>query len=603
MKNFGLQCEKTKLRKNLSVFVCRAYNDDDKEEIQNFVAEGGGLLIGGHAWYWADTYPGQSVMIDFSGNKILNKMGMSLLEDKLPVGSYNPPFPGQAVNESYHFRHLLGTIARHVFLGDSLSENEDNLYNKLRVDCINFLCMKAYDSAGYMQVMSTVIDIMKRGGMPQASASLPVNSRKDRLLFQVGAEVYKMCPDPDALLPYLIKDKPCSMAVIRNHMIQIDVNTAGWKEWVSTGLYLSPGMRTYIAVPDEMMNKGWKVQIGCQTDYLKAEELKRAPTVHEQFLIDKNMMQVSNLWGGLLYLVAPPKTQVSGAVVIVQKALHAPYFKSGVTTPAEWLLLRTAPSPWAELEFENVIFTVPSEFVRNLNNPDLVAAFWDKIMRGIADLAVIPQKFSRKECFVADVQISKGWMHAGYPIMMHMPSAALVVNVDLAAQKRMWVFFHELGHNQQKECWEFKPHTTEATCNLWSVYVFEEVLGINRVQAKSNLDLQKRKRRIEQYVKGGKNLKNWNMWVALDTYLQLQETFGWDAFKRVFVTYYKIKNCPSDNRGKMNLYVETFSQTVGKNLVGFFKAWGWPIDITTDLNLVSLPPWTDHPMVNYASTS
>lgn len=41
------------------------------------------------------------------------------------------------------------------------------------------------------------------------------------------------------------------------------------------------------------------------------------------------MMQVSNLWGGLLYLVVPPKTQVKGLQAQVQMAVPAPYYKSG----------------------------------------------------------------------------------------------------------------------------------------------------------------------------------------------------------------------------------------------------------------------------------
>lgn len=63
----GLQCEKTNFRKDLSVFVCTAYSTDHMEEIQNFVAEGGGLLIGGHAWYWAQTHSGQNTLKDFAG--------------------------------------------------------------------------------------------------------------------------------------------------------------------------------------------------------------------------------------------------------------------------------------------------------------------------------------------------------------------------------------------------------------------------------------------------------------------------------------------------------------------------------------------------------
>ncbi|XP_045897775.1 TRPM8 channel-associated factor homolog [Micropterus dolomieu] len=108
-----------------------------------------------------------------------------------------------------------------------------------------------------------------------------------------------------------------------------------------------------------------------------------------------------------------------------------------------------------------------------------------------------------------------------------------------------------------------------------------------------------RNSRAEEYVKGGKKLSKWEMWVALETYMQLQEKFGWDAFKKVFAAYHKMSNFPNDNNGKMNLYAETFSQTVGMNLAGFFKAWGWPIETATEEKLCNLPPWSDHPMVQY----
>ncbi|XP_008296694.1 protein FAM115-like [Stegastes partitus] len=161
-----------------------------------------------------------------------------------------------------------------------------------------------------------------------------------------------------------------------------------------------------MAIPAEIVNKGWQIQIGCQTDRLNSQELKRAPCVHERFPITSEMMQVWNLWGGLIYLVAPPKTKVDGKEITVQMAVPAPYYKFGVTTAAEWSLLRTAPSPWAELEFDNVILTVLSEYIRDLDRPEELAALWNDMMKAIADLAVIPHKFPRKERFVADVQIS-----------------------------------------------------------------------------------------------------------------------------------------------------------------------------------------------------
>ncbi|XP_041796255.1 TRPM8 channel-associated factor homolog [Chelmon rostratus] len=594
----GLKCEKTNFRKDLSVFVCTAYSGDHVEEIQDFVAEGGGLLIGGHAWYWAQTHPGQNPMTDFSGNKILNKMGLSLLEATISGGLYKAPVPSQAVKDTYHFRHLLHRFAGHVTKGEELTKHEEECLKRLGKDCAAYLHMKAYDCSSYAQVVSTLTDILKKSGMPQVCDSCPVKSPKDHLLLSVGAEVFKVCPDPDALLPYLIKHNPL-MPVVYNHRIKLHVNTSGGEEWISTGLYLSPGMKTYMAIPAEIVNREWKIQIGCQTDHLNAAELKRAPCVHVRFPVTSEMMQVWNLWGGLIYLVAPPKTQVEGTEVTVQMAVPAPYYKSGVTTAADWSLLRTAPSPWAELEFDNIILTVPSDVVRDLERPDELAALWNDMMRGVADLAVIPHKFPRKERIVADVQISHGWMHAGYPIMTHRSTASELVSTDHARSKGLWGPIHELGHNQQRSCWEFPSHTTECTCNLWSVYVHEEVLGINRAQAHPNMTLANRHRRAKEYAKGGKKLSSWSMWVALETYMQLQDKFGWDAFKKVFAVYHKMGSFPNDNKGKMNLYAETFSHTVGMNLAGFFKAWGWPIETATEEKLVGLPPWTDHPMVQY----
>lgn len=63
LKNTELVCENTCLQKDLSVFVCTVYRNDIPQ-IQEFVAEGGGLLIGGEIKalaHWGKNFP------DFSG--------------------------------------------------------------------------------------------------------------------------------------------------------------------------------------------------------------------------------------------------------------------------------------------------------------------------------------------------------------------------------------------------------------------------------------------------------------------------------------------------------------------------------------------------------
>ncbi|XP_052432027.1 TRPM8 channel-associated factor homolog [Carassius gibelio] len=597
----GLDCQLTGFKEDLSVYVCTSYSDTQCAEIQEFVAEGGGLMIGGHAWYWAQTHCGCNVMTDYPGNHILNKMGLCLLGSTLGGGLYKAPEIEHSCKEGYHFRSMLHRFAEHVSLGKELTSHEQSCLKQLGNDCASYLRMQSHDSTAYTSVVGLLSDIVKEVGVPQVCSNCPVQSAKDHLMLRVGTEIYKVSPDPDALLPYIIKDRP-NLPTVSNARVQITANTGACEEWISTGLYLSPGMKTYIAIPPEIVGKKWQVQLGCQTDNIGgADVLKRAPVVHERFPLDTEMVQVCNLWGGLIYLIAPPQSEVDGVEIVVQVSVQAPYFKSGVTSVADWVDgIRQAPAPWAELEFENIIMTLESEYIRNLDCPDEVAKLWDSIMRSIADLAARPPKFPRKERFVADVQISHGFMHAGYPIMMHSTSAPALVNVQQAYKSGIWGSIHELGHNQQRGVWEFPPHTTECTCNLWSVYVHEEVLGLNRSNAHPAMTLENRQARTKMYCSGGKDLKSWTMWTALETYMQLQEKFGWDAFKKVFTAYHDMKGVPKDNAGKMNLYAETFSKVVSLNLCPFFKAWGWPIEPSTQEKISHLPEWNDHPMVQYA---
>ncbi|KAM9468390.1 LOW QUALITY PROTEIN: TRPM8 channel-associated factor homolog [Clarias gariepinus] len=599
----GLNCQFTGFREDLSVFVCTSYDDSQCHQIQEFVAEGGGLMIGGHAWYWAQCNPNRNLMTDCPGNRILNKMGMCLMGNTIGGSLYKAQQiteDGDSGTQAYHFRDLLQRFAGHVIQGQDLTKREEECLQKLRNDCTNYLRMQAHDSASYTSTVALITDMVKEAGVPQVCHTCPVESNKDKMLLYVGSEVYKVCKDPDALLPFIINYIP-NLPIVSNEIIQISADTSG--RYVYSTVYICRKSRTNVKL---MFTHTvyLQLQIGCQTDCLgEADLLKRAPVVHMRCALDSEMLQVWNLWGGLIYLIAPPKSQVHGVEVVVQTAVKAPYYKSGQTSVADWVNdIRNAPAPWAELEFENVIITLHSDFIRKLNRPDEVAALWDSIMKGVADLAAKPAKFPRKERFVADVQISYGFMHAGFPIMIHTTSVEELLNPETARTQGIWGAIHELGHNQQCSAWEFPPYTTECTCNLWSVYVHEEVLWVNRANAHPNMTPERRKDRAEDYAKGGRNLDTWSVWTALETYMQLQDTFGWDAFKKVFAGYQNMQNVPNDRNEKMNLYAETFSKAVNMNLTPFFKAWGWPIQPSTEETLKSLPTWSDHPMAQYVKS-
>ncbi|XP_078542424.1 TRPM8 channel-associated factor homolog [Lissotriton helveticus] len=256
-------------------------------------------------------------------------------------------------------------------------------------------------------------------------------------------------------------------------------------------------------------------------------------------------------------------------------------------------------APWSELATDNIILTVPSDYVRSLENPAELLSLWDKMMKAVAELSGVHFPLARPERIVADVQISGGWMHSGYPIMCHVQSAKSLVDAKSILSKGLWGPIHELGHNQQRSEWQIMPHTFEAMCNMWTVYVHEKVLNISRNKAHPNLQDEERSARTIRYLENGSRLENWHEATCLETYLQLQEGFGWEPFKQLFSAYHNISKVKKENKYKMNLWADMFSKAVGKNLVSFFKLWGWPIDNEVSNNLSSLPDWEKDPMKKY----
>lgn len=127
----------------------------------------------GSNFFWGNVFP---------GNKILNKMGLSLLADILAKETYKVPESSQAIVDKYHFRHLLYKFAGHVLEENELSQQETESLRMLGRDCAKYLQMKAHSSSSYMQVLLALYDLIVKTGMPQVRRQL--NHPNDRLPFR-----------------------------------------------------------------------------------------------------------------------------------------------------------------------------------------------------------------------------------------------------------------------------------------------------------------------------------------------------------------------------------------------------------------------------------
>ncbi|KAH0508885.1 TRPM8 channel-associated factor 2 [Microtus ochrogaster] len=566
----GLNCSlESHLTNDMCVYCCGAYSDQDAKKIQEFVAEGGGLLIGGQSWWWASQNTGSSALAGFPGNTILNTFGLSILPHTLSPGSF-PVLPTEIRN--YHFRRALSKFQ--AVLNQEGGDLEKEYLAKLGVDAAGFLQIPAQGVPAYTSLHRLLRKMLRKAGLP---AEHPIT-----------VEINGTNPGTEWA---------------ENAGSILGLGEGDSDAWMSTGLYLLGGQSAEVSLSEAAASAGLKVQIGCHTDDLsKAKKLSRAPVVTCKCRIDKTQQSVSCRWGGLLYIIVPKDCRLGPFSVTIKKAVPAPYYQLGKTSLEEWKsCIQGNVGPWGELATENIILTVPTENLKTLEDPEPLLQLWDEIMQAVARLAAQPFPFQRPERIVADVQISVGWMHSGYPIMCHLQSVQQLVSLANMRRKGLWGPIHELGHNQQRHGWEFPPHTTEATCNLWSVYVHETVLGIPRAKAALELKPKEREKRIRDHLQKGAPLSNWNVWTALETYLQLQETFGWEPFIQLFAEYQTLSDLPKNNESKMNLWVKKFSETVQKNLVPFFEAWGWPVQKKVAESLAHLPSWQDHPMKVYMS--
>lgn len=373
--------------------------------------------------------------------------------------------------------------------------------------------------------------------------------------------------------------------------VSIDTNI---QTWHSTGLYAKAGVVITIETGEAIAENKLKVQIGCHTDDISSLDVwRRPPEIVKSLAFNANKTEIASAFGGLIYIDSSAKTDLGTIKLQISNAVAAPHFKLGETTNKEWTGgIRDLPGPWAELETSNIILTVPSSDIRALDDPESLMKFWDKIADGAAELYGLPQKRARAERFVADVQISAGYMHSGYPIMAHLDAGPLLTNLQRLKSSDAWGPYHELGHNHQEEDWTFDG-TGEVTNNIFTVYAIETIAGANVNDG--DRSPAKRAERIKKYIDGGRKFDTWKSepFLALDMYLQIKEAFGWDVYKKIFAEYRTLKKSerPKNDAEKRDQWMLRLSKVVNKNFGPFFDAWGVPVSDEAKKKISGLGVW------------
>lgn len=375
----------------------------------------------------------------------------------------------------------------------------------------------------------------------------------------------------------------------------------------STGMYAAPGEVVTITIPQILTDKVY-VQIGTHTDNLNQwvagdQDWRRMPLIWNSSKIEKKKVQVANPFGGLIYITTDPKEKDWSGDITIENAVQAPLYVLGKTTPEEWEQMLESGAPWGEMASENVIVTIPTTALKQVEDPSANMVLWARIIEEIMELAQLPRPYYRAQRLTTDVHIGGGYMHSGYPIMIsHSPDVNLESEDIMIDPEKLvkgsggganWGFFHEVGHNMQNRDWVFNG-TTEVTVNLFSLYVFDKVIG-SREGAHSGISAANTKKMIQEYFREGADLERWkkNPFLGLILFRQIQNEFGWDSFKTTFMKYHSFTEAqrPKNDQEKRDVLVHFLSESANKDLSPFFETWGIPISDDIEQKLEKFEPW------------
>jgi hypothetical protein len=580
-------------------------SDDDTEALRAFVEQGGGLIVGGQSWYWS--YSNDNTAENYPANKYLSPMGVTYSSYTHVDGGHDElREPGPL----HHARHALQAFLDHVDGTVELSLDDQRLGAKAAGLAIDVLPLSFTDYFGKAEALKAETGpIVITAELPLVRADRPI----DEVVVTYDTKVARE-QRPDLMEAHpATEDFPGTVpedASTGEVTVSIDATHAGrHSDYVysgagaaamrSTGVYAPPGRRIGVSVVSGWQNQDLEVQIGAHTDTMWGKDTwERYPDIVRRDPIDDVSVESASAFGGLVYIRVPVGSELGVEDVTISGGVPAPWYIHGETTNEQMVgMVDAAVAPWGELQTDSIILTVPTSQLVGLTNANELMDFWSDVQDANAALSGFGPVRERAERIVVDRQISAGFMHSGYPIMAHVPSGEEFMSLSGLQSGGNWGAFHELGHNYQWRDW-ILPGTTETTCNLFSVYVSEEVVGIDRGEAHSAISDESRVIRISDYLATGPDFGSWSVWTALETYLQLQEKFGWAPFTQVFTEQRALSDAesPGADQARIDFWVLGMSEATNRDLVPFFTAWGFPVSQSTIDATAGLDPWLDHPL-------
>jgi hypothetical protein len=260
-----------------------------------------------------------------------------------------------------------------------------------------------------------------------------------------------------------------------------------------------------------------------------------------------------------------------------------PTYVLGKDTPDTWMKAKQLPAPWVTLVGKQVILHVQASEVKKLADPKGLLEWWDKAMALEDDLIALTRL--APERVVPDRQISAGFMHSGYPFMCWLePSQKDSIDLPKLTKEGNWGFFHELGHNHQRTTWTFDGQT-EVTCNLFSLYVMEKLVG--KPQGRGHPAMEK----IDELLaKRFAAEPNKGPFEQLATFVVLIRAHGWGPLRETLRSYASVATPKGATKEQLqSIFAERYGKAAKADVSDYFEKMGYHVESTAKAALKGLP--------------
>lgn len=568
---------------------------EEGKAVTEYLRSGGGVIVGMTGWAFGQTSGGKELALAHGVNQALMPVGVAITDmsafDGLTSFSARLELP-VLVNAS----SAIQAIKKQREGGPTL----DATAIKQATNAIQIaLAAQPPDRSSLRDAVIAALGNHGDKVGPLPTPETPLTTTKDnaarlrlgmetRVLRLAGGELTTAHP---AHVFFPGKSKAESPRISRE--VSVDPKIPGW---TSTGLYAGAGETITVRVPAELVEKGYAVRIGCHSDTLyHLDEWKRAPDITKTLSISQPEMKLASAFGGLIYVEVPGNAKETNVFsAIVANAIPAPLFILGQHTNEQWASeIKKQPGIWAELACEKLIITLPSVIAQSINNPTELMTFWQKVVEAQDAICNQTSELKRPERIVSDIQISAGYMHSGYPIMI--PTSAAP---EMATLNRIrfpgWGFYHEIGHNHQRRTFTFDG-AGEVTNNVIGMFCYHEVLQKDWLIGHSAITPESRKLSIDKIKHSSDKWQTWKSepFTALVTYIQLVQEFGWESWRKYLHSFAdsSFGPEPKNDSEARDQFLIRYSKIANRNLGSFFDFWGIPVSSSAKEKVSKLETW------------